>query len=60
VTSFGIRAELIRDDYSPFDGDLVNKQVRWADSIESAEDIVRDMGVDPDILTEPWKCDYPL
>lgn len=60
VTTFEIDADKIGDDYTPYDDDLKDQQVRWGDSLEEVEAVLRELAVDSELLTEPWKCDYPL
>jgi hypothetical protein len=60
VTMFEIDAGKLDDDYSPYDQDLEDKQVRWADSIDAVEAVLSELEVDSGLLTEPWKCEYPL
>jgi hypothetical protein len=60
VASFEVHTNMLRDDYSPFSGDLEASQEWWVSSLDEVEVIFSAMDVDSDLLTEPWKCDYPL
>lgn len=59
VRRIELSADLIRDDYHPYDGDLLIDERKWADSIEDAEVIVS-RWADPSTLASPWVDDYPF
>ena len=60
IASFEIAVAKLHGEMSPYDGDLEAHIVRCTDEIDEIDEIVREFGANPDDLTEPWKCDYPL
>jgi hypothetical protein len=40
--------------------EVLNTDTHIAQTVDDAEDVLRGMGVDPDLLDVPWASDFPL
>ena len=59
IRQFELPVTMLTDDYSPYDGDLVEVVDEWVDSFDEVEEVVSRI-VDPAQMRAPWRCAFPL
>jgi hypothetical protein len=60
VFRFDVPADAMAEDRYLAPEELVNSEGHIVQTVEDAEDVLRGMGVDPDVLDVPWASDFPL
>jgi hypothetical protein len=60
VSTVEVPRNLIDNDVSFYEPDIERSHVATVDTVQEAEEIVRNLGVDPDDLAPPWHNGFPL
>ncbi|MGW2523860.1 hypothetical protein ACWC09_44125 [Streptomyces sp. NPDC001617] len=60
ISTVEVPKRLVDDDVCFAEEDIERVQVATVATLEEVDDVVRELGVDPDSLDAPWKNDFPL